>query len=1203
MSSNSKASADTLDDSGSAGRATHGGHFSGDELRAAQRAALNLMEDALAARNRAEELNVELQRENAERARIQGALQASESQMRLVIDNLPVFIAYCTADERFRFVNQPYADHFGLRVEDVINKGIEEVVGSAAYAIYRQYVEAALAGRTVEFEQAVPYGQGKRELRCAYIPDLGADNKIRGFFALIQDVTAQKLAEEQQARLAAIVTSSCDAIISYAPQGRVLTWNRAAEQLLGWSEAEAVGQSQAFFVPDDRSSESAAMFARALRGESVRQVDTVRTRKDGGLVDVSVTLSPVRLNGEVIAISEVVRDITDRKRWEQELAYQKNLLQLVTDNASSCLLMIDNAGRGTFANAATERITGFPADEMIGAVVHDKIHPSHSRETVFATADCPLECALSGGEPVENFEHQFVHKNGHSYPARCAARPIVKDGAAVGTVIEVHDITAEKQAQESLRASEERLRLALESAGAGMWDLDLETGAMVWSPENCRLYGLAPEQYIPRYETWRALVHPDDLERVEHERAASIRARRSYRVEYRLRRPSGEVCWVASQGRAFDDNHGKPVRMLGINIDVTDRKRAEELLARREEELRVITDSVPSLIAYIDRDEHYRFVNRGYEEVFGVPRAEIIGRTVREFLGPTYEITEPYIRRVLAGENVTFEADIEWPKNPRVVLASYRPDFRDDGRVAGFYVLVTDITGRKRAEEERYKFQALVESSSDYIGMAEPGGNYFYLNPAGRALVGVDDDAMLLHRPGDFIAECDRQFYDERVVPALQEQGKWGGQIRLKHQKTGALIDTHRSFFVVKDPHSGAPLCIGTVSRDVREQKRLERLLTKRVEQLRDADRAKDRFLALLAHELRNPLAPITNAVELIKRKVPGNSDLRWCFDVIDGQLGQMSRILEDLLDVSRITRGKLELRVDTIDIVPVVYSALQTSRPLIDANRHELIVELPGSPICVKGDAARLSQVVANILNNAAKYTSPGGRIELRVQESGASAEICVSDNGQGISAQMLPNIFDMFTQGEAKAPSGLGVGLALAKSLVELHGGKLDAQSAGREQGSQFTIRLPMPHAQDRPATAAIANGTTARPLFPLRILVVDDNREQAATLGALLTFQGHDVRVAGDSLTALNIAAEFVPQVGLIDIGMPDIDGCELARRLRALPSVRRAVLIAQTGWGREADRLRTEEAGFSHHLVKPLNHMVLEELLWEIGAIAV
>ena len=340
--------------------------------------------------------------------------------------------------------------------------------------------------------------------------------------------------------------------------------------------------------------------------------------------------------------------------------------------------------------------------------------------------------------------------------------------------------------------------------------------------------------------------------------------------------------------------------------------------------------------------------------------------------------------------------------------------------------------------------------------------------------------------------------------------------------------------------------------------------------------------------------------MELIKRKVPGNSDLRWCFDVIDGQLDQMSRILEDLLDVSRITRGKLELRISSIDLVAVVQSALQTSRPLIESNCHEMTVELPKTPVWVDGDAARLSQVVANLLNNAAKYTDPGGRIGLTLHPEDACAVIRVSDNGHGISAEILPHIFDMFTQGEAKAASGLGVGLALAKSLVELHGGKLEATSAGRQQGSEFIIRLPMLASHDQPAPTVLANGAATRPPHPLRILVVDDNREQAATLGALLTFQGHDVRVAGDSVTALQIATEFVPQVGLIDIGMPDIDGCELARRLRAIPNLRRAVLIAQTGWGREADRLRTEDAGFSHHLVKPLNHGVLEDLLWQIGA---
>lgn len=1012
-------------------------------------------------------------------ARAVADLHASETQLRLIADNLPIYIVHCDAEERYRFVNQPYAERFGLRPEDLIGKRIDEVLGASAHASLRDYISAVLGGRTVEFEQAIPYERGTRQMRCAYIPEPGADGKTCGFFALIQDVTAQKLAEEQTAQLAALVTSSVDAIISFSPDGKVLTWNRAAERLLGWSVAAAVGMPKTNFVPETKLNESADIFARALRGEAVRQFETVRRRQDGSLVEVSVTLSPVRVGGDVVAISEIMRDITQRKQWESDLRYQTDLLQAVTDNIRSCLLIMDSEGRATFANAATEQVTGFKPQELIGFVLHERIHHSHPDGTPFLRNDCPIDRALPEFSVVENFEDMFVHKDGYFYPVRCSARPIIKDGAPVGTVIEVRDISEEKKNQAALRASEERLRQALESADAGMWDLDLQSNAMVWSPENCRLYGIEPDKFIPSYETWRARVHPDDLERIEREREDNISSARPYRVEYRVRKPSGEVRWLASHGRAYQDANGQPLRMLGINIDITE---------------------------------------------------------------------------------------------------------------------------RKQIEEDRLKFQALVESSSDYIGMAEPGGNCFYLNPAGRALVGVDSpEAMFSHRPEDFIADEDKAIFHQEVVPALRERGKWEGEIRLKHQKTGAPIDALRSLFVVKEPHSGAPLCIGTVSRDMREQKRLERLLTQRVEELREADRAKDHFLALLSHELRNPLAPITNAAALLRRWLPADdANLRWCVEVIEGQLNNMSRMLEDLLDVSRITRGNLELRRQPTELLAVLQQGIETSQPLIDSYEHKLIAEIPDQPIWVDVDATRLSQVIANLLNNAAKYTDPGGRIELGVKLNDERAEIHVADNGQGISAELLPKIFDLFAQGDTHERSGLGIGLTVCKSLVEMHGGSLEVRSAGPKQGSEFIVYLPAIAAPASNLAAAPDNGAAAlTPVRAVRMLVVDDNREQAATLGALLTSHGHDVRIAADGMTAMKIAREFVPEVALIDIGMPEMDGCELARRLRALPQLREMTLVAQTGWGRADDRQRTQAAGFNHHLVKPLNPSVLEGLLWQIG----
>jgi PAS domain S-box-containing protein len=367
---------------------------------------------------------------------------------------------------------------------------------------------------------------------------------------------------------------------------------------------------------------------------------------------------------------------------------------------------------------------------------------------------------------------------------------------------------------------------------------------------------------------------------------------------------------------------------------------------------------------------------------------------------------------------------------------------------------------------------------------------------------------------------------------------------------------------------------------------------------LKDSDRRKDEFLAILAHELRNPLAPIRNAVHILRAKGPPLPELRWATDVIDRQVHQMSRLVDDLLDVSRIAGGKIQLRKERIDLRTVVTSAIEASRPLIDKWRHELKVAMPAEPVYLDGDLTRLSQVLLNLLNNAAKYTDRGGRIALTVEPEGAQVAIRVKDSGIGIPSEMLPHIFGMFTQVDRsleRAEGGLGIGLTLVQRLVELHRGTVKAYSEGAGKGSEFVVRLPVATGAD--AAAGSAHGAAAAEPAAhstCRILIVDDNRDAADTLGLLLKNLGNEVHIAHDGLEALGAAEEFQPDVVLLDIGMPKMNGYDAARRIRAVRGAG-VVLIAVTGWGQDEDRRRSAEAGFDHHLTKPVNLAALQALL--------
>jgi signal transduction histidine kinase len=379
---------------------------------------------------------------------------------------------------------------------------------------------------------------------------------------------------------------------------------------------------------------------------------------------------------------------------------------------------------------------------------------------------------------------------------------------------------------------------------------------------------------------------------------------------------------------------------------------------------------------------------------------------------------------------------------------------------------------------------------------------------------------------------------------------------------------------------------------------------------LKEADRHKDEFLAMLAHELRNPLAPIYNAVQLMRRKSIDDPQLVWSRDVIERQTMHLSRLVDDLLDVSRITRGKINLTKEPLEVTNLISRAVETTHPLIVERAHDLVIDVPDEPLRVLGDPTRLTQALGNVLSNAAKYTERGGRITVRVSREGPEVLIRVIDNGEGIPADLLPVIFNLFTQLErtsGHAQGGLGIGLALVRKLVEMHGGSVTAHSDGVGHGSEFVIRLPlqMPTEQIGEVSDVHTNGSSNGPLDPSaqetgdrvkrRILLADDNNDALESLATLLQLGGHDVVTASNGALALECAERHRPEVMLLDIGMPLLDGYEVARRIRVQPWGRQITLVALTGWGQDSDRRRSREAGFDTHLVKPLDMDKLMDLL--------
>src|SRR5262245_33239325 len=532
-------------------------------------------------------------------------------------------------------------------------------------------------------------------------------------------------------------------------------------------------------------------------------------------------------------------------------------------------------------------------------------------------------------------------------------------------------------------------------------------------------------------------------------------------------------------------------------------------------------------------------------------------------------------------------------ETPAQAVAAFSP-VKDDGqRVVRWCGTNTDISELKRAEEalrQRERTHRIVaDNTYDFEFWRSPDGRYLYVSPSCERICG--------YKPADFMADPgrlgrlvhreDRPRFEERMRALTASPSSVEFEFRIVHRDgtTRWLAQACQPVF----GEQGEYLGLRGSNREVTEHKKAEQAL-------READRRKDEFLATLAHELRNSLAPIRNALQII-RLSPERTAREQARTLMERQLGQMVRLVDDLLDVSRISQGKLELRREQVQLATVIRSALETSRPLIDHLGHQLTVTLPDQPILVDADPTPLAQVFSNLLNNSAKYMDRGGHIWLTAERQGSDVLVSVRDTGIGIAAEQLPRIFQLFSQVDSsleRSQGGLGIGLTLVRRLVEMHGGHIEARSEGPGKGSVFVVRLPVVVA----AAGRQSTGGTEEPAASkssLRILIVDDNRDSADSLVMLLRLMGNDTRTAYDGQEGVDVAGEFRPDVMLLDIGLPKLNGYEACRRIREQSWGKKAVRIAGTGWGQEEDRRRSHEAGFDHHMVKPVDLQELMKLL--------
>ena len=775
--------------------------------------------------------------------------------------------------------------------------------------------------------------------------------------ALMTPVTTERKASEADLRrLATTIDDSNDAVTVHDLDGRILAWNLAAERMYGYSKDEALQLNIEALVPAEGRDRARGLLEAIARGDEVAPLEVSRVTKHGRTFQVWLTISKlVDDEGRAVGVATVARDITDRNTAVEllrEIAQAERrssaLLRLVADNIPDPVFVKDAQVRFLFANPATLEVAGKPAEQVLGRINREVFGDA---ETSAAMTESDRR-VMETGEPVV-IEEQVGTTSGFRWFLTTKAPFRDADGRVAGLVGVARDITDRKRAEEALRASEEHLRLAQQVARVGSFEWDIETGVNTWTAELEALYGL-PRGGFPKTEaSWEDLIHPDDRAETVRRRDEALKSGGLTECEWRVVWPDGSVHWIAGRWHVVKDHSGKTVRMTGINIDVTERKRAAEL----------------------------------------------------------------------------------------------------------------------RASEAT----------------------------------------------------------------------------------------------------------------------------------LREADRQKNQFLAMLSHELRNPLAPIRNSLYILERAVPGSEQARRAKAVIDRQIGQMTWLIDDLLDVTRITSGKIRLRRERLDLNALAQRTVEDHRTLFAKSDVRLEVLPARAEVWVDGDRVRLAQVVGNLLQNAAKFTPRGGETTVSVQADAARGEaiLAVRDTGAGIEPEMLARLFHPFAQADVtldRSKGGLGLGLALVKGLVELHGGSVSAASGGTGKGAAFTISLPLHVTAARIVPRQRGVGGDGA---PRRVLIIEDNDDAAETLREVLEILEHVVEVAYSGPEGIEKARAFHPDVVLCDIGLPEMDGYEVARRLRADPEVGRVAIVAVSGYAQPEDVAMAKEAGFDAHLAKPPSIVTLERALTEAG----
>ncbi|HEX3871010.1 MAG TPA: PAS domain S-box protein [Pirellulales bacterium] len=909
-----------------------------------------------------------------------------------------------------------------------------------------------------------------------------------------------------------------------------------------------------------------------------------------------------------VALVERMRRATQRaRRLGAEASLQRELLRTTLLSVGDAVLATDSVGRVTFMNPTAESMTGTKLEEVLGKGAATVLR---LQSVGGGDAGDPVSDVLQHARTRQNEHAVLPIDGGQLCEIEYTATPIrAQSDKVVGAVVVFRDVSVRQAAERALASSEAEYRESFEHAAVGKVEADPQTCRILRvNSMLCTLTGYTREE-LCSLSVWD-LPHPDDVPASKQEFERLIRGEIDYYTnEKRYVCKDQSTRWVSVTASLLRDPQGQPLRVLAVIHDLSQRKLAEEALERKDAELQYhlhLTETIASRAAealyLIDAHGMLTYMNPAAEAMFGWTFAELKGKRLHDVIhykhpdGSPYPARECPIGRIMnAGQPIHNHEDVFFHRDGHAVpvLCSNAPVERN-GALIGAVLMVNDITERKHAEdalrESEARFRQLADVMPQIAWAARADGYIDYFNRRWFEYTGMPEGTTgeaawdpIIH-PEDRVTT--RKLWYEAVATGLPYQS----ECRLLSRQFGRYRWHLERALPIRDAQGLVVRWFGT-STDIDDQKRAE-------EALLAADRRKDQFLAMLAHELRNPMGPVRNAVEVLRMLGPFNADVEEMHDVIGRQIAHMAHLVDDLLDVARISRGKIILRREPLELGQLLSRVAGDQRLALEDVGLTFDVKLDARPLWIEGDATRIAQVVGNLLSNSAKFTERGGRIELILNgfPDRHRAEIVVRDTGIGMSSETVATAFEVFSQADSsldRSRGGLGLGLALVRGLVELHNGEVSAASPGVGKGAEFAIRLPL---LEEPVIVVETGPHDEGRKRPARIVVIDDRRDSSHTMSRMLERFGHEVAMAADGESGLQTIREFRPDIVLCDIGLPGgISGYDIARTIRADESLQGIYLAAVTGYGQEEDRRQAIDAGFNIHMTKPVSLDQLKKVL--------